>query len=243
MRMVCITIAWNEESLMPIFLNHYEKFCEKIVVYDNQSDDKTAEICDQHPLVERRVYDTKGEIRDDIYLEIKNNAWKEFKDFDWVCVLDLDEFVYHPDLESFLLSCKRKGISIPQTTGYSMCSESLPNSSDPIWSQVTRGMRDTWYDKTPIFDPKLIDEIGFKHGCHACFPAGSIVYDKYPSLKLLHCKNIGGLERLEERRKLYEKRLSRINKEKKWGHNYQYPCRIKEEWDKHLRFSTSILNI
>ena len=132
--MVCITIAWNEQELMPIFLNHYEKICDKIIVYDNESDDKTSEICDAHPLVERRVYKTNGEIRDDVYLDIKNQEWKNFK-----------------------------------------------------------------------------------HGCHACYPSGSIVYEKFPSLKLLHCKNIGGWERLEERRKLYEKRLSDINKQKKMG--------------------------
>lgn len=243
MKMVCITIAWNEEQLLPIFLNHYEKFCEKIIVYDNESDDGTAEICDAHSLVERRIYETEGQIRDDVYLQIKNTAWKEFRDYDWVCILDLDEFVYHKDLETFLLSCKRKGISIPQTTGFSMWSESLPNPTSNIWEEITTGMRDTWYDKTPIFDPKLIDDIGFKHGCHACYPAGVIVYDKYPSLKLLHYKNIGGIERLENRRKLYEKRLSTINIERKWGHNYLYPCRIKEEWDKHRLYSTSILDI
>ncbi len=241
MRMVCITIAWNEEELLPIFLNHYEKFCEKIIVYDNESDDRTAEICDAHALVERRVYATEGQIRDDVYLQIKNSAWKDFRDYDWVCVLDLDEFVYHKDLETFLLSCKRKGISIPQTEGFSMCSETLPSPKANIWEEITKGIRDTWYDKTPIFDPKLIDDIGFKHGCHACYPAGVIVYDKFPSLKLLHYKNIGGLKRLENRRKLYEKRLSSINIEKKWGHNYLYPCRIKEEWDKHLLYSTEIL--
>jgi glycosyltransferase involved in cell wall biosynthesis len=239
--MVCIAIAWNEEELLPIFLNHYEKFCEKIIIYDNESDDRTAEICDAHPLVERRIYATDGQIRDDVYLEIKNSAWKEFRDYDWVCVLDLDEFIYHEDLETFLLSCKRKGISIPQTTGYSMCSETLPNSKSDIWQEINKGMRDTWYDKTPIFDPKLIDDIGFKHGCHACYPAGVIIYDKYLSLKLLHYKNIGGLKRLEDRRKLYEKRLSSINIERKWGHNYLYPCRIKEEWDKHKLYSTEIL--
>ena len=92
--MVCITIAWNEQELMPIFLNHYEKICDKIIVYDNESDDKTSEICDAHPLVERRVYKTNGEIRDDVYLDIKNQEWKNFKEYDWVCVLDLDEFVY-----------------------------------------------------------------------------------------------------------------------------------------------------
>ena len=241
--MVCITIAWNEQELMPIFLNHYEKICDKIIVYDNESDDRTAEICDAHPLVERRVYKTNGQIRDDVYLDIKNNQWKNFRDYDWVCVLDLDEFVYHPNLKDFLVSCKRKGISIPQTTGYSMWSDQLPNSEEPIWEQIKMGLRDTWYDKTPIFDPKLIEEINYKHGCHACYPSGVIVYDKFPSLKLLHCKNIGGWERLEHRRRLYEKRLSDVNKERKWGHNYELPCRIKEEWDKHRLFSNDITNI
>lgn len=239
--MLCITIAWNEEELMPIFLNHYEKICDKIIVYDNESDDRTAEICDSHPLVERRVYKTDGQIRDDIYLDIKNNVWKEYRHYDWVCVLDLDEFIYHPNLNYFLQSCKRKGISIPQTTGYSMWSEELPSQDNNIWESITKGMRDTWYDKTPIFDPKLIDEINFKHGCHACYPSGVIIYDKFPELKLLHCKNIGGWERLEIRRKLYEKRLSDINKDKKWGHNYELPCRIKEEWEKHKLYSTEIL--
>lgn len=243
MNMICITIAWNEEELLPVFLNHYDKFCSKIIVYDNESDDRTAEICDKHPLVERVVYKTNGEIRDDVYLDIKNTAWKKYRDYDWVCILDMDEFVYHPDLESLLKLCKLRGISIPQTTGYSMWSDNMPNTETPIWKQITKGIRDTWYDKTPIFDPKLLTDINYKHGCHACFPSGHIVYDKFPDLKLLHCKNIGGIVRLENRRKLYEARLSDVNKLHKWGHNYELPCRIKEEWEKHMYYSHDILSL
>lgn len=241
MRMVCITIAWNEEELLPVFLKHYEEFCEKIIVYDNESDDRTPEICDAHPLVERRVYKTDGQIRDDVYLQIKNSAWKEFRDYDWVCVLDLDEFVYHPHLKEHLALCKMRGISIPQTTGYSMWSDTMPTTEKPIWEQITKGMRDTWYDKTPIFDPVLLEDIHYKHGCHACFPSGMVVFDRFPELKLLHCKNIGGLKRLEDRRRLYDARLSDVNKKNKWGHNYELPCRIKEEWEKHLHHSHPIL--
>ncbi len=33
------TITWNEERLLPFFLDHYEPWIDRFIVFDDQSDD------------------------------------------------------------------------------------------------------------------------------------------------------------------------------------------------------------
>ena len=44
MKIACYTITYNEELMLPHFIKHYKQFCDKIVVYDNMSTDRTKEI-------------------------------------------------------------------------------------------------------------------------------------------------------------------------------------------------------
>jgi hypothetical protein len=99
------SICYNEKVLMPHFLEYYSRFCEKIHIYDNQSDDETLKICENYSNVSVYTFDTSGKIRDDIYLNIKNNIWKKSRGIaDYVIICDIDEFLYHPDLMNFLKS-------------------------------------------------------------------------------------------------------------------------------------------
>ena len=40
MRIYAYAICWNEEIMLPYYLHHYEKFVEKIIIYDNNSKSK-----------------------------------------------------------------------------------------------------------------------------------------------------------------------------------------------------------
>lgn len=82
------------KNLLDEWLNHLDKFADKICIADNMSDDGTFEKCQKHPkvVIERSDYDF-------VYQEqwIQGHAWdivnRVAKEGDWVFVLDSDEFV------------------------------------------------------------------------------------------------------------------------------------------------------
>lgn len=94
--MIClITLTYNSEKILPFFLRHYSKFCDKMIFYDNESTDNTASIINSFPNTEVRTFTTNNELNEAAFLEIKNNAWKENRDYDWQIVVDCDEFLHH----------------------------------------------------------------------------------------------------------------------------------------------------
>ena len=64
MKIRVYTVAWNEEKILPHFLRHYARFADRIVVYDNGSNDRTRDIIFAHPQAEFRTYDTDGVLHD-----------------------------------------------------------------------------------------------------------------------------------------------------------------------------------
>ena len=67
-----ITICWNESPLLKYFLDYYS-FATKIIIFDNMSSDNSVEIMKGYNNVEICSYNTNEQIRDDIYIEIKNH--------------------------------------------------------------------------------------------------------------------------------------------------------------------------
>ncbi len=117
------SICYNEKVLMPHFLDYYSGFCDKIYIYDNQSDDDTVKICEKYNNVSVLTFDTAGKIRDDIYLTIKNNIWKKSRGIaDYVIVCDIDEFLFHHDLMNFLNNIKSNNVTIVKPIGFNMVS-------------------------------------------------------------------------------------------------------------------------
>jgi glycosyltransferase involved in cell wall biosynthesis len=191
------TICWNEEKILPYFLRHYEQFADKIVVFDNYSDDNSPSIVKNHPKAELRFFDTNGKAREDKEIKVKSNGWKKHKKgADWVIVVDTDEFLYHPKLVDYLKSCKRRGITMPIPTGYNMVGDHFPTTKGQIYDEVTHGIKEKKFDKYAVFDPHHIDEINYGPGCHPAKrriyqPTGTIEKEKNTDLKLLHYKFLG----------------------------------------------------
>lgn len=233
------SLCWNEEKILPFVLDYYAPFCEKMVIMDNESDDNSQSIIRSHPNAEMRSYSSNGEIRDDIYLEIKNNIWKESRGkADWVIVCDTDEILYHPDLPKKLDELKDKGISIIKPHGYNMFAEAYPQKS---LMEITNGIKDNRHmGKCIIFNPNLIEEINFKTGCHKCFPTGQIQYYRKDDMKLLHYKCLD-LEFLIDRFEILKKRLSNYNMENKFGKHYMAEKElIKENYFNNLSKATNV---
>ena len=84
-------ICYNEEVMLPYFINHYQKMGANITIYDNFSTDRSQEIITESGCT-LLTYDSNNQIRDDLYLQIKNNCWKKSK-AEWVIVCDIDEFI------------------------------------------------------------------------------------------------------------------------------------------------------
>jgi glycosyltransferase involved in cell wall biosynthesis len=201
-------LCWNEEKILPYFLRHYGRIASKIVIYDNESTDRSVEIIRSYPNTEVISYHTGGKLNDFKYLEIKNNVWKRSRGgADWVIVVDMDEFLYHPDLAGCLKSYRQKGITISVPVGYEMISDAFPKTGGMIYDEAKLGVQYNTFDKMVLFDPNAIFEINYAPGCHKAAPKGILNFDSNRELKLLHF-NLMGLDHLLER---YASRKARLS--------------------------------
>lgn len=214
MKIHAFAICYNEEALLPYYLRHYSAFCDKITIYDNQSTDRSVEICKANPKVEVISYDTGNEIRDDIYLQIKNNCWKG-SGADWAIIGDVDELVYRPHLWTKLVGTPATVIA---PALFNMFSQTFPITEGQIWEEVKHGLQGG--AKLNLFRPADIEEINYQPGCHEANPKGRIVWDDSLEIKTLHMKYLGK-EYYMARTHLSNSRLSAVNKRYGWGHHYQ----------------------
>lgn len=208
-------ICWNEAETIALTAKHYKSFCERVIFYDNFSDDNTRDIVRDHGC-EAQVFGIAGELNDHEYLKVKNHCWKN-SDADWVIVCDADEILVGnmPITMPIILD----GYTIVKPQGYSMYSNQIPVNN---WTELNTGVKDDNYSKLVMFRPNKIKEIGYIYGCHEAKPIGEVDY-LAGAFKLLHYKAVGGAERLAGRHALYASRLSQINKKWKLGHQYLEP--------------------
>lgn len=204
-------------------INHYRmRFpgcC--IVVHDNMSTDNTVKIalnndCEVIP------YDTNNQLQDRRYIEIKNNCWKNALT-DWVLVCDTDELL---DINAEELKKEgRKGFSFIKSKGYEMV-----NMKDNLdIANIKYGYRYRPYDKTVLFNKKLIREINYTIGAHGCNPVGTASYSK-KAYRLYHYRMVN--EGLTVKKfKTYAPKLSPENLKNGWGTNYlMTPKDIHEDY-------------
>jgi hypothetical protein len=222
MRIHVYSLCWNEAQFLPYFLRHYCPLAEKVAIYDNLSDDRSVEIIKSFPNTEVRPYSTQGQLRDDAFLYIKNQTWKESRGTaDWVIVVDTDELLWHPNLLGYLEDCKRQGISIPVPIGYEMISDHFPTTSGQVYEEIKNGALFHDYSKFCIFNPSQIEDINYGPGCHFAAPKGHVTVDKRGDLKLLHYRFLG-LDYVLPRFAARRARMSQLNKAKRWGAQYEY---------------------
>ena len=134
-------ISWNEEIIMPYFLRHYSQFCDKMVIFDNESTDSTPDIVKSFPKAELRSWSSNNQLNDMLYLVIKNNAYKESRGIaDWVIVCDSDEFLYHPKIVQLLEAYKKIGINFPKVEGFDMIPNATLGPNDVLPDLYKMGM-------------------------------------------------------------------------------------------------------
>lgn len=205
MQINLITKTYNNAWLVPYFFRHYDKFVTNYYIWDNMSTDGTRELLEQNTKVTIfNNYDT--EFDDYKHRTFKNEAWKNFKNCDWIINCDFDEFLHTERLPVILKNGIENGTQIFSPYGYQMFSENLPVLKGQIYDEIKTGVREPNYDKPIIFSPKITPHFSF--GAHKV--DNQILYWGQAYIYLLHYKFIGkwSINELLER----NDRLSERNK-------------------------------
>lgn len=190
--------------------------------------------------------DIHGHIKNNCWKEAKGKA-------EWVVVTDFDEFLYHPQLDAKLAQYKREGVTVPLVTAYEMVGPKFPAGPPFLTDVIKVGRRNDYYSKLVIFDPNKVEEISYAAGGHNAKPVGEIKYSglrygpavaikPYPALimrcfldpdnpgqltkptelKVLHYRFVG-MDRVERMWAMYQKRMSDVNLQQRWGFHYFLP--------------------
>lgn len=223
MRIHLYSCLWNEIRLLPFFFRHYDPFVEKYVFFDDGSTDGTLEYLAERPHVEVQPIVRTGDSIIDIGRKIKSECWKESRGkADLVIVCDVDEFLWHEDLRGAFCRGRKYGMTAHKPTGWNMVAETFPETDGQIYEVVTRGMRDSQYDKLVCFKPDTFQEMIYSPGCHNVKPIGQMLAWPDLGFKLLHFKALGP-DYLRERYAELNQKLMGDDRRRRLGWQYAYP--------------------
>jgi glycosyltransferase involved in cell wall biosynthesis len=228
------TICWNEEYMLKYFFKYYDVLVDRYVFFDNGSTDQTLDILKKHPKTEIRSL-TNVENIDSYVLaaqQMHNTCWKESRGLaDWVIITAVDEFLYAPNLKSYLLQCAKEGVTAIPALGFQMISRRLPSKNKSLLSLVKSGCPWTVMNKLSIFNPNKITETNQAVGRHTAMPSGEVKYPAKDLLLLLHYKYLSVEHTFNRHAELAEK-LGSVDKENKWGYQYSFTReQFQTEWD------------
>ena len=216
MRVWAYIFTWNDEILVKYGCMNYA-YAEKIIIYDNESTDRTVEVAKSFPNVEVRSYSTDKQCNDVTMINIINHCWKEAKGkgIDWVIVAYLDEFLWHPDMLKKLQTLSEQNYTAIRGFNYWMRSNIMPTEDKPLTELVKTGTRGAGdgFDKYTAFRPDYFFEMNWTEGMHRAQPQpDGLPLKTYHAddLKILHYKYLGR-ERCRARVRLSRARLSQDN--------------------------------
>lgn len=212
------SVMRNERTILPWFLKHYRSFCDRIVIYDDQSDDGTQDIALKGGAEVRR-YPYRG-LDDTQFVQLANEQYKEARGYaDWIIWVDADEFLYHPRMAERLAELHDLGITLPKTQGFNMVAEHPPTGDGQIYEEITTGFFHDRYSKPVILDPTL--DIVWEVGKHAIHVTGGIpVQNSNDPFKLLHYRFLGRAY-FEQRSARNWEQISERNKAARFGYETQ----------------------
>jgi hypothetical protein len=158
---------------------------------------------------------------------VKNNCWKK-SEADWVIIVDIDEFVYHPNMLLFLQDVKET-IIIPAF--FEMMHDKFPATSGQIYEEVQMGF--PIRNKVCMFRPKEIIDMNYEVGMHDAFPEGNIRIMKNSGVVCMHMRHLG-IDHVVNRNTYLAGRQSEINKNMQWGYHVNFP---REEIERYFELN------
>lgn len=227
-------MCFNEEKTMPFILDYYSRYCEKIVLIDNMSTDKSLEVAAKYPKVQVLQWDSHGFYNEHAQTQIKSQIYLNSRGIaDYVILADGDEIIY--GLER-LEDLKAKGVKLPGIEGYHMVTDKFPTyDGECITKKVRTGTREPHMDKQAVLDPSV--DIKFSLGMHTFASEYQRDFSN-PPLKLLHYKFLGA-DYIVDRNKMYTPRVSEEYRKAGIGSHLLIPEQtVREEVAR--RFETAI---
>jgi glycosyltransferase involved in cell wall biosynthesis len=221
MTITVYTFIYNEEVILPYFLNHYSKFVDKIIVYDNMSTDNSINILKdwKDTPIEIRTMDTKDTFDEETLMDLRNNCWKDDTS-DYIIVCDVDEFIYNEDIRTFLK--KHSFMDYFTPSGYHMIGNKTPkDTTKQLTDVIKKGVEDVNYGKNVLFKRVNVKETYYAPGAHLSSFVGKkpLINCTTDKLKLLHYKWLSP-EYVLSNYKRNQQRMSEHSKENNWGLHY-----------------------
>jgi hypothetical protein len=192
MKVHLYTIAWNDIRILPFYLDYYGAWVDRIIVYDDGSDDGSLELFRAHPKVELRAFPPKGDSFVMTATTLWDHAWAESRNIaDWVVIANIDEFFYHRDgMAAYLSRCTSEHVTVVKPLGYEIVGDAFPPIGASLLEALPMGVPMWGLDKVQIFNPSAISDMDFGVGRHTCNPIGRVKFSRPPEAKLLHYKYV-----------------------------------------------------
>jgi glycosyltransferase involved in cell wall biosynthesis len=191
MKVLVMTLTHNNADILPFFLRHYSTFADEIRVWDDLSTDGTVGILAQNPKTKINDWPHRTGIDEDQFLLHWQAEYPKARgEFDWVMVVDSDEFIFHPIIDWILLRELAVGTEVIETEGFNMTGDGLPKNDgrSQIWELSQMGVRAPVYSKPVVFRPE-VERMDWNRGRHAL--GGDPIFSSEPWLKLLHYRYMG----------------------------------------------------
>ncbi len=183
------SVIHNEAPLLPYFLRHYLEFADRVILFDDHSTDGGPELAMAYPRVTVRAYPGAG-LDDQEFVDFAARSYPAaVGQADWCMWVDADEFVHGSNVRGVLRHCQEDGVMLPRIEGYAMFANVFPSVDGQIYDEVKVGVRDPFYDKPVVFDPRL--RLSWIPGKHALAEPLPVNRGGAAELKLLHFRLLG----------------------------------------------------
>lgn len=149
MKVEIITMMYNEEFLIPFFLNHYSWVDEIVVLYDKDTNDNSESIlCDANNVSILPFNMPNG--MDDGYKSQLISDTYQGSEADWVIVADADEFIFIDNSSLSSIISDDQAASVVLYDVYRHVTELDLDPLQSIYSQRSYGCLDSRYIKPSI---------------------------------------------------------------------------------------------